>query len=130
VGAEQTIDLVKVRDFLRKKTEKRNVKVATRLIAAQRDAHMIITHIAATYNPRRIWQWGSLVDTDHFSEISDIDIAIEGLARVEDWFAIIGEAMGMTSFPIDIIELERVDPDTADGIRRRGRLVHERSEDR
>jgi predicted nucleotidyltransferase len=126
----EQIDLEKVRAFLRSKEEKRSARLETLLAEAQSDARAIISRIAAAYSPRRIWQWGSLVDTGHFSEISDIDIAVEGLARVEDWFAIVGDAMRMTRFPIDIIELERVHPETAEDIRLRGRLVHERREDR
>lgn len=129
VGVVQTIDLEEVRAFLRRKREKRRDELASRLRAAQGDAERIMAHIAAVHRPKRIWQWGSLVDTGHFSEISDIDIAVEGMKRTEDWFAIVGDAMRMTGFPLDIIEIEKVDGETADLIRRRGRLVHERHGD-
>ncbi len=46
-----------------------------------------------------------------FSEISDIDIALEGLSGPEEYFAILGDAMFMTSFPLDIIELEMIPSD-------------------
>jgi predicted nucleotidyltransferase len=77
-----------------------------------------------------MYQWGSLVETAHFTELSDIDIALEGVRSAEEYFAILGEAMGMTSFPLDIIELEKVDAETAEGIRRRGRIVHEGTSNR
>ena len=47
---------------------------------AQREARAIIEHI---------------VETGQFSEPSDIDIALEGPGSVEDYFAILGEAMRM-----------------------------------
>jgi len=124
------IDLDKVRAFLDGKKERKRRARTALLERAQSDARAIIERIAQSHNPQRIYQWGSLVDTGHFSELSDIDIALEGLRSAEEYFAIIGEAMGMTAFPIDIIELEKVDAETAEGIRRRGRIVHERKGNR
>jgi hypothetical protein len=50
------------------------------LARAQREARAIIEHI---------------VETGQFSEPSDIDIALEGLGSVENYVAILGEAMRM-----------------------------------
>ena len=58
------IDLDKVRAFLDGKRE-RTRRART----------------AQAHNPRRIYQWGSLVETGHFTELSDIDIALEGIRR-------------------------------------------------
>jgi predicted nucleotidyltransferase len=124
------IDLEKVRAFLDEKRERTRRARTALLEQAQSDARAIIERIARAHNPQRIYQWGSLVETGHFTELSDIDIALEGLRSAEEYFAIIGEAMGMTAFPIDIIELEKVDAETAEGIRRRGRIVHERKGNR
>jgi len=119
------IDLDKVRAFLDGKRERTRRARTALLEQAQSDARAIIERIAQAHNPPRIYQWGSLVETGHFTELSDIDIALEGLRGAEEYFAILGEVMGMTAFPLDIIELEKVDAETAEGIRRRGRIVHE-----
>jgi predicted nucleotidyltransferase len=119
-------DYAKAREFLAAKRRRREDALRTLLQEAQSDAERILAHIASTYDPLRIWQWGSLVRTERFSEISDIDIAVEGLRGPEEWSAIVGDAMRMTRFPLDIIELEKVDAETADLIRGYGRLVHER----
>jgi hypothetical protein len=50
------------------------------LARAQCEARAIIEHI---------------VETGQFSELSDIDIALEGLGSVENYVAILGEAMRM-----------------------------------
>jgi len=39
--------------------------------------------IVREYKPLRIYQWGSLLEDRHFSEISDIDIAVEGITDAE-----------------------------------------------
>ena len=119
------IDLDKVRTFLDRKRERTRRARTALLERAQSDALAIIERIARVHNPSRIYQWGSLVETGHFTELSDIDIALEGLRGAEEYFAILGEVMGMTASPLDIIELEKVGAETAEGIRRRGRIVHE-----
>jgi len=119
------INLDKVRAFLDGKRERTRRARTALLEQAQSDARAIIERIARAHNPSRIYQWGSLIETGHFTELSDIDIALEGLRSAEEYFAILGDVMGMTAFPLDIIELEKVDTETAEGIRRQGRIVHE-----
>jgi predicted nucleotidyltransferase len=93
---------------------------------AQRDFERIVEHIRLRYKPRKIYQWGSLLDLSRFSEISDIDIALEEIDGPEEYFAILGDAMKMTDFPLDIVEMKNLDPETAAEIRKKGRLVYER----
>lgn len=93
------------------------------------DFDRIVSHIIARYRPLRIYQWGSLLHPEQFSEISDIDIALEGLSGPEEYFAILGDAMNMSSFPLDIIDLGKVDPETAEFIKQRGKLIYERESD-
>jgi predicted nucleotidyltransferase len=126
VQKEQDIDLAQVRKFLQDKETRRRQQLAERLNHAQEDARRIIDHIARRYAPRRIYQWGSLLETRDFSEISDIDIGVEGLTGPEQYFAMLGDAMRMTIFPVDLVEMEKVDQETAESLRRRGRLVYER----
>ena len=76
----------------------------------------------------RIYQWGSLLDPARFTEISDIDIAVEGLRGPAEFFRTLGIAMDGTSLPVDVVELEKVPADVADRIRTRGALVHERTD--
>ena len=79
-------------------------------------------------NPRRIYQWGSLLDRSRFSEISDLDIAVEGLNGPAEFFQVLGIAMNGTTLPVDVVELEKVPVDVAERIRTRGLMVHERSD--
>ena len=123
---EYAVDLEKVRDFLNQKRENRSSRLKARWEEAQRDFERIVEHIRLCYNPQRIYQWGSLLDFSRFSEISDIDIALEGIDGPKEYFAILGDAMKLTDFPLDIVEMEKLDQDTAAGIRERGRVVYEK----
>ncbi len=80
--------------------------------------------IRRKYKQRAIYQWGSVLDRRQFSEISDIDIAIEGSLSAESFFSLFGEADAMTGFALDIVELDKIHPACARGIRARGQRVY------
>ena len=122
------VDLDQVRAFLADREQRRRARIDERYAQATRDVRTIVSEIAAQVNPRRIYQWGSLLDRRRFSEISDLDIAVEGLNGPAEYFQVLGIAMNATSLPIDIVELEKVPADIAEHIRKRGVLVHERSD--
>lgn len=124
-----SIDLDRVREFLARKDERRRRELDERFARASSDFERIVRHIAAVYNPLRIYQWGSLLERAHFSGISDIDIAVEGLRGPEEYFAALGDAIRMTDFPVDLIEMEKIPAATAEHIRGTGRIVRERRQD-
>lgn len=78
------------------------------------------------YAPRRIWLWGSLGDASKFDERSDIDIGVEGVTGAEAWFRLLGDAMQLTTFPLDIVQMEPIEPEFREIIEMKGRVVYER----
>ncbi len=120
------IDLDQARRFQAARERRRQARIEARFEQATRDAAAIIAAIVREVNPRRIYQWGSLLDRSRFSEISDIDVAVEGLSGPEEFFRALGIAMDGTTLPVDLIELEKVPEEIAERIRTRGALVHER----
>ena len=108
---------------VRRHAERRE-RLRRRLQTAQRDAARIISTIAGEYRPRRIYQWGSLVHTERFREISDIDIAIEGMPCDERTLARIRAlAESMSDLHVDLVVMERLEPGRAELIRRFGRVA-------
>ena len=120
------IDMNRVRKFLSDKEKRRNQSLMDRLRKAQSDFQRIVDHLVQSFNPLRIYQWGSLIETEHFSEISDIDIALEGIRDPEEYFNILGDAMKMTDFRLDIVEMEKIGKENAEHIRKKGKLIYER----
>ncbi len=116
-------------DVYRKNFDNREKVVAEQnrnlFLQALSDASAIIQMIIGKYNPRRIYQWGSLLAPEAFRDYSDIDIAVEGLPGPEVIFSILRDAGPLTRFPLDLIELEKIDPLHAESIRQKGRLVYE-----
>jgi len=122
-----SVDIEKARQFLVRKVEARKKLSTAQLARARRDFQAIALLAIQKYHPKRIWQWGSLVDGDGFSEISDIDIAFEGFDSIESLFAFYGEAMRLTNFPLDVVRLEKIEPEFRELIVTQGRVVHERT---
>lgn len=86
----------------------------------------IIANIIQKYRPLRVYQWGSILDERRFTEITDIDIALEGLAGPLDGLHALADAEEMTDIAVDIVELERIHPLNAKTIREEGKLIYER----
>ena len=120
------MNLDAVRAFLAAKERRRQEALDRRFAVATSDFARIVAHIVATCASRRILQWGSLLDRRRFSEISDIDIALEGVSGPQAFFAILGAAIEMTDFPVDIVEMEKIGRENAAHIREVGRVVYER----
>ena len=93
---------------------------------ARNDANCVIAHIVRCYRPEKVIQWGSVLDAERFDRRSDIDIAVEGEFDAGTWFRLLGEVWRMTNFALDIVDLRHVEPEFADVIRMKGKVVYER----
>ena len=111
--------------FLKDRERKRQRMLDERFERAWEDCEKIVAYIAAEHTPKRIWQWGSLLNRKFFTEKSDIDIGIEGLSSPEKIFSILARTEELTDLPLDIIELEKVEPEFSDMIKRKGKCVYE-----
>ena len=121
-----SFDKEKTRRFLREREEKREAELTRLFEKAQRDFSKVVDLIKEKYRPKRIYTWGSLLDRKTFSKISDIDIAVEGLAGPMEGLHAKSDAEDLTDFPVDLVELERIHPLHAETIRKRGKLIYER----
>jgi predicted nucleotidyltransferase len=115
-----------IRSYVRATRSRRKRDLADRLLAARRDCERIVQAVGREYAPVRIFQWGSLIDGRHFSEMSDIDLALEGITDPTTLSAIRAVSEGLTRFAVDIVAIEHIHPAYADHIRRRGRVVYGR----
>jgi predicted nucleotidyltransferase len=119
-------DYTAARCNIAEKDRIRREKNAELFSQATRECAAINEMIKAHYNPKRIYQWGSLLDQKMFNELSDIDIAVEGLGSAEKFFALYGEAEKLTSFSLDLVELEKINSVDAESIRKKGKIIYER----
>ena len=110
--------------FLRRREASRQRELDARFDAAWEDFDRIVEMIVRDFAPRRVWQWGSLLDRRRFCARSDIDIAVEGLGHAERLFELYARAEVLTAYSLHIVELERIETEYARLIRATGRLVH------
>jgi predicted nucleotidyltransferase len=122
-----SVDPQDARRFFERKAKARAAALDQRFEQAWAEAHSIMAMLQSDYGYLRIWQWGSLLDRTRFSEISDIDIAVEGVPDTATFFELYGKAMSLSTLPLDLVELERIEPVHATSIRERGRLVYDGS---
>lgn len=92
---------------------------------AEEEANKIINMVINKYRPQRIIQWGSVLDSKYFSEISDIDIAIVGVDSVT-FLQILADAEAITRFSLDLIRWENIDPSFQNIILMKGKIIYER----
>jgi predicted nucleotidyltransferase len=120
------VDIAECRRFLEQREAARQSALDRRFAQAWHDFRAITHMLIRQYRPRRIYQWGSLLNRQEFSEISDIDIAVEGIQSAERFFALFGDADQLSRCSLDLVELERMEPEFADLIRLKGALVYDR----
>jgi predicted nucleotidyltransferase len=127
MSGKDSVSPLETRAFFDRKLAARRQRISELLDMATRDAEAIIDMIDRDYGPTRIWQWGSLLSPGRFSEISDIDIAVEGFqGGAAEWFELLGKAEAMSELPLDIVQLEKIEPLHAASIKERGRMARER----
>ena len=115
----------KTNHFLIEKEKKRQKILDERFKQAWQDFNTIVKQLINHYQPKRIIQWGSLLDRNQFTEMSDIDIAIEGILSAEIMFQIYGDIMKLSDFDVDIVQLEKIEPEFAEIIKEKGKVIYE-----
>lgn len=120
------IDLHAAARTYRRRQEQKKTTWLERLHAMQGVASELIAHTRDAYQPIRIYQWGSLLNPRFFTMNSDIDIAVEGVVRLESWLQLEKNLFEMTDYPLDLVKWEYLLPEHREHILRRGRIVFNR----
>ncbi|MFZ4665398.1 MAG: nucleotidyltransferase family protein [Prochlorotrichaceae cyanobacterium] len=112
-----------VRLYLKKKHDSRRAKRLALWEAARQDAKNIIEMIIQEYHPKQVIQWGSILDARHFSEASDIDVAVVGLDSLS-FMRLLADAEDLTEFPLDLIQFELIHPSFQKIILMKGKVIY------
>ena len=113
-----------VRAYLKQKHKSLTAKRLELWAIAQQDSQNIIAMIIHKYQPKQIIQWGSVLNAKHFSEASDIDLAVKGLDSIT-FMQLLADAEEMTQFPLDLIQWENIHPSFQKIILMKGKIVYE-----
>lgn len=82
--------------------------------------------IIRQYDSQQVIQWRSVLEPAHFSEASDIDLAVAGVDSVL-FLQLLGDAESMTDFPLDLVRWEDVRPAFQKAIAAKGKVVYAKS---
>ena len=118
------VSISDVKKYLKERDHKEKLQRQHLFELATSEFDKMVEHIITNYNNITVYQWGSLMNPEDFDENSDIDIAVEGIKSAEVFFKLYGELMKMTEFPLDFVELERIDILHQKSIKEKGRLVY------
>ena len=113
------------RKRVRDREQARAERLEGRRSRAVADSRAIVDMIVKEYHPVRVYQWGSVLRQGGFRDYSDIDIAVEGIVDARRFFEMLGAVERMTSFPVDLVQIETVAVEYAEEIRQHGKVVYE-----
>ena len=120
-------DIQAARENWRKRVDERNRQRRELWEKAKTEADRAVALIIERYRPRRVIQWGSVLRPERFTEISDIDIAAEGVTDPETWSRLETDVLAVVSFPLHLIPFEQVIAVHQQDILSRGKVVYERA---
>jgi predicted nucleotidyltransferase len=124
--ASFAVDPRDARKFIQGKSRARAAMLGEKLLQARADFEAIKNVLIEGYSPKRVYQWGSLLHSEHFSEISDIDIAVEGLMEPAEVSKALNAIAEMSDFPVHLVRLETLGPEDRRYLTSVARLVYER----
>ncbi len=115
------------RENWRKRVDERNRRCRELWEKANAEADRAVALIIERYEPRRVIQWGSVLRPERFTEISDIDIAVEGITDPETLSRLETDVLAIVSFPLHLIPFEQVILVYQQDILSRGRVIYDRT---
>lgn len=84
------------------------------------------TEIVRTFpSARRLLTWGSVLKPHQFTETSDLDLCVEGIASPEEWNQLERALFEAVEFPLDLVRWEELIEPHRQSILRRGRVLYE-----
>jgi predicted nucleotidyltransferase len=110
----------------KERQEQRRIHFQSLAEAARKDLDKVVQVLIQRYNIKRVILFGSL-SKGRFAEGSDIDIAVEGLARA-DFYEALSAVNRVTSLWIDLKPLEDLDPFFRERVLRKGQVLFSREE--
>ena len=119
------VNIKKAKENLKKRHILREKQLDKLYAKAVSDFNAIVEMIINKYAPTKLVQWGSLLNRSYFKDFSDIDIAVEGITSTEKFFALVKDAETLTDLPLDIVQLEKIDPVHKKSIIKKGKVIYD-----
>lgn len=115
----------RVADRFRKKDEDRDRRLRARYQLAREQLGGAVDIARRFPGVRRVITWGSILRPHQFTELSDVDICIEGVSSPEDWNRLERTLLDAVTLPLDLVRWEELSPPHRESIIARGKVLYE-----
>lgn len=112
----------------KRRARREEESLAARKLEAGGKVNLLAGELPRLFPVRRIYLFGSLIN-GHFTTLSDIDIALEGLNEKYHLKALTAAEKIARPFPVDVILLEEAPSSLKKKICNRGVIIYERRKD-
>ena len=119
------IDISRVAARMREQDDQQARERSRRYAEARRQLDAAIAVAAGFPEVRRIRVWGSLLRPDRFTELSDIDLCVEGVRSPEVWSRLERALLDTVTMPLDLVRWETLMEPHRESILARGEVVYE-----
>ena len=98
---------------------------SARYAVAQEDLGRVLEILRHYPAVKRVRTWGSMLRPDRFTELSDVDVGVEGVDSPQVWSQIERELLDEVRLPLDLVRWESLMEPHRKSIEARGKVVYE-----
>ena len=98
---------------------------SARYAVAQEDLGRVLEILRRYPAVKRVRTWGSMLRPDRFTELSDVDVGVEGVDSPQVWSQIERELLDEVRLPLDLVRWESLMEPHRKSIEARGKVVYE-----
>lgn len=121
----QGIDISRAAERIARESEALDRKRAALYARAKTEFEAAVGVAKEFPDVRRVITWGSILRPDRFTELSDIDICIEGVSDPEEWSRLERALLDVVTFPLDLVRWEELIAPHREAVLARGEVVYE-----
>jgi predicted nucleotidyltransferase len=110
---------------MRRQDRARDERRRARHAEAERQLDTAVTVARRFPSVQRVRTWGSILKPDQFTENSDLDLAIEGVASPEEWGRLERALLDAVTIPLDLVRWEELMEPHRESIIARGTVLYE-----
>jgi predicted nucleotidyltransferase len=119
------MDISAVAARMREQDRAQATERAARYATAQEDLQRVIEVVRRYPEITRVRTWGSMLRPDRFTELSDVDVCVEGISSPQTWSRLERDLLDVVRLPLDLVRWETLMEPHRESIVARGKVVYE-----
>lgn len=124
-ASSEGIDISAAAKRMRQQDAEQAAERSARYAVAQEDLGRVLEILRRYPAVKRVRTWGSMLRPDRFTELSDVDVGVEGVDSPQVWSQIERELLDEVRLPLDLVRWESLMEPHRKSIEARGKVVYE-----